>query len=400
MDNGIARMNTPESDALARDWADYVGVKYCLVTNSGTASLHMSVSALGIGPGDEVIVPAYTFVASATSVMHNMAIPVFVDIESEYWNIDVAKIEKAITPYTKAIMPVHLNGNPADLDEIRAIAKKHNLVVIEDACQAHGAKYKGKKVGTFGEASAFSLNASKNLAAGDGGLFVTDDEETFERACMVREFGEKIYKGQKRKYNSYAMGWMYRPVEFVGAFARSQLKRLDEMNARRRENAGYLREALKQFGFVRMPEYKKDRECVYWFFPFRISPKEIGIDQPDDLFRDKVCKAFEAEGIHVYAWQTHPVPGQKLFQDKIGYGKGIPWTDIHYKGNVSYNVKDYPVACQVAFQSMWLTNGFQWPSTIEDMKHIVRTFEKVLSQLNEVAKLELSERQFGAARYH
>ena len=243
MDHGIFSNDVPNIEALQKEWADYVGVKHCLATNSGTAALHMSVAAAGIGPGDEVIVPAYTFVATATAVLHHNAIPVFVDVEPETWNIAVARIEAAITPSTKAIMPVHLNGYPADMDRINAIAKKHNLAVIEDACQSHGAQYHGRKTGSLGDLAGFSLNSWKNLPAGDGGLFVTNDDEYVQRAGMVREFGERIFKGERRNYRSYAMGWMYRTTEFVAAFARSQLKRLDEMNDCRIRNANLLNDA-------------------------------------------------------------------------------------------------------------------------------------------------------------
>ncbi len=384
MDFGVFSHSTPEVDGLQKDWAAYTGTAHCLATNSGTAALHMSVAAAGIEPGDEVIVPAYTFVATGTAVLHHNAIPVFVDIEPDTWNIDVKKIEQAITPYTKAIIPVHLNGYPADMDEINTIAKKHNLVVIEDACQAHGAEYKGRKAGNLGDMAAFSLNTWKNLAAGDGGLFVTNDEEYLERARMVREFGERIFKGKRREYNSYAMGWMYRTTEFVGAFTRSQLKRLDEMNARRIENAEGLKQRLSGYEFVSFPKYKTDRTCVYWFFPLMLSAAKAGFAMPEAEFRDKVSDALSAEGLRIGSWQRMPLPAQRLFKDKIGYGKGSPWSDGHYKGNVTYRVEDYPVAVEVSDRTTWLSNMYFWPSTAEDLEYAVKAFDKVFSQLDKI----------------
>lgn len=384
MEHGLFSHDTPQVDNLQKEWADYVGVKYCLATNSGTAALHMSVAAAGIGPGDEVIVPAYTFVATGTAVLHHNAIPVFVDVEPDTWNIDVSKIEAAITPYTKAIMPVHLNGYPANMAEINGIAKKHNLVVIEDACQSHGAEYKGKKTGSLGNMAGFSLNSWKNLAAGDGGLFVTNDEDYFERALMVREFGERIHKGQRRQYNSYAMGWMYRTTDLVAAFARSQLKRLDEMNQRRIDNAMLLTEALSQFDFISFPKYKDDRTCVYWFYPMKLSAKIAGFDVPDAQFRDWISAALTSEGLRIGSWQRHTLPAQSIFHDKIGYGKGSPWSDPSYKGNVEYIPENYPVAQMVCDSTTWLSNMYFWPHTSEDIKFAITAFEKVFSNLDKV----------------
>lgn len=385
MDHGINSADTPEIAALEKEWASYVGVKHCLATNSGTCALHMSVAASGIGPGDEVLVPAYTFVATGTAVLHQNAIPVFVDVDPRTWNMDVSRIEAAITPYTKGIIPVHLNGYPAEMDEIRRIARKHNLVVIEDACQSHGATYKGKKTGSLGDLAGFSLNSWKNLGAGDGGLFVTDDDDYAERAGMVREFGERIYKGQKRKYLSYALGYMYRTTDFVAAFARSQLKRLDEMNRQRLENVRLLNDALSQFKFVSFPEYNlSDRTCVHWFYAFKVSAKAAGFDMPEVEFKDRISAALVAEGVHAGSWQTVTLPAQSVFRDKIGYGKGSPWSDRNYKGNVTYNPADYPVAQMVCEQSLWMSNLFQWPHTAEDVKCAIKGYEKVFSQIGDV----------------
>ena len=180
------------------------------------------------------------------------------------------------------------------------------------------------------------------------------------------------------------MGWMYRMVEFVGAFARSQLTRLDEMNEVRIRNARIMAEALGQYDFVSMPKYKDDRTCVYWFFPMMLSAKAAGYDMPEAEFRDKVSAAFNSEGLRMGSWQRMPVPAQRLFQDRVGYGKGSPWTDGHYKGNVTYNPEDYPVAQAVADQTTWIANMYFWPQTVEGMQYAVKAFEKVFSQLDEV----------------
>ena len=246
-------------------------------------------------------------------------------------------------------------------------------------------------IGSIGDVAAFSLNAFKNLGAGDGGLLVTNDEEYYEQARMIREFGERIYKGKRREYNAYAMGWMYRTTEFVGAFARSQLQRLDEMNAARIRNAQFLRKALAGYEFASFPQYEtKDRTCVYWWWPFMVSAKAAGYDLPDAEFRDKICQAAIAEGLRLWTWQRMPVPAQRLFQDRIGYGKGSPWTDGHYKGHVTYRPEDYPVAQAIADRSAWLTNMYFWPQTEADVEYAVNAFRKIFGQLDEVVKRDRS----------
>ena len=281
-------------------------------------------------------------------------------------------------------MPVHLNGYPADMDPINAIAKKHELTVIEDAAQSHGATYKGKKTGTLGDLAGFSLNSFKNLPGQDGGLFVTNDDDYYERAKMVQEFGERIYAGKKRQYQSYAMGWMYRTTDLVAAFVRSQLTRLDEMNERRIRNAKVITEALCSYDFVTFPPYQKDRTCVYWFFPMKLSAKDAGFDVSDSEFRDKLAKALNAEGLRIGGWQSVTLPAQSIFRDKVGYGKGSPWSDSNYKGNVTYNPDDYPVAQMVVDSTTWLIDMYPYPQTEEDQQYTVKAFEKVFTQLDRV----------------
>ncbi len=255
----------PEAKALEQAWGRYVGKKHCLATSSGTAALHMALAALNIGPGDEVIVPAYTFLASASCILHACAIPVFVDIHRRTYTMDPALIEAKISERTKAIIPVHLHGLPAEMDRITAIAKKHNLYIVEDACQAHGAEYRGKKVGQCGDLAAFSLNSSKNLACGEGGLLVTDDQDLHMRAGMLRMFGDEIDdETQLRVYNASILGYMYRTQELPAALARAQLERLDEYNETRIRHCTYLTEQLRGIPGVHTPYVPAECKCVYW----------------------------------------------------------------------------------------------------------------------------------------
>ncbi len=177
-------------ESLQHEFADWNGNRHCLALTSGTAALHASMLACGLSAGDEVITPAYSWTSSVSCIIHANCIPVFVDVEPVSYNIDPARIEEAITPRTKAIIAVHLHGIPADMDAIMDIALRRNLSVIEDACQAHGALHKGRKVGTIGDCAAFSLNQNKMLSAGEGGLFVTDDDDPLERARSLVLFGD------------------------------------------------------------------------------------------------------------------------------------------------------------------------------------------------------------------
>jgi perosamine synthetase len=376
----------PETVALQKEWAEYVGRKHCLATNSGTAALHMSLAAAQIGVGDEVIVPAYTFLASASCILHANAIPIFVDIDERTYNIDVSKIEEKITERTKAILPVHLHGLPADLDEILAIAKKHNLIVIEDACQAHGAEYKGKKVGSFGEMAAFSQNSSKNLCGGEGGFFVTDDDTYMMRGDMLRMFGDEIDdETQLRVYNASILGYMYRTQELPAAFTRSQLKRLDENNAIRQKNCAALTEILSGYDWVTTPFVPSDRTHVYWMYVVRFEPKKAGVDLSPREFRVALEKALHMEGVPVGQWQIMPVPAQDLFQTKIGHGKGFPWNSKFYDRDITYNVADYPVASALC-EDYTVIAGTNPPNGSEMLEKYAEAIHKVFGDLDTVAK--------------
>lgn len=273
--NETAGPTAPETVALQKEWAKYLEVPHAILTNSGTAALHMAIAAAGVQPGDEVIVPAYSFIASATSVMHHNAVPVFADIERRTFNVDPNAVEAAIHPRTKAIMAVHINGMPARMDRILEIANRHNLAVIEDACQAHGATYTGKSIGSLGTAGAFSLNASKNLPAGEGGLFVTKDDNVAAKAGLLSKFGELPSSGAERDYHSVSLGWMYRSTEFVAALARSRLRMLDIWNDIRRSNVDQLNRILEQIPGIRIMRPLENAQPAYWRYAFQVVPEEI-----------------------------------------------------------------------------------------------------------------------------
>jgi len=376
----------PEVVGLQEDFARYIGSEYCIAVNSGTAALHMAVAAAGIGPGDEVITSAFSFLASAIAVMHHNAVPVFVDIEPKTYNIDFKKIEEKITERTRAIIPVHIHGLPCDMDEILKIARKHNLVVIEDAAQAHGSTYKDKKAGSIGDMAIFSLNSTKNLPGGEGGLFVTNSEEYRGKANMVRVFGEYLRPNEGRKYMAYSMGWNYRTQELPAAFARSQLRRLDKYNAIAQRNGEYLSRQLRGIKGVTPPYVSQDRTTIYHKYRVRLNPSELGANVSGIKFRDAVMEALQAEGVDTVLWQTAPIPGQPLFQLKQGYGKGCPWNCTHYKGKVSYDVNDYPETVELLENSLVICSEPHpiYVQPLELMKYYVEAFHKVFGNIDKV----------------
>lgn len=385
LDSGIVAGGTaPMVQALEREWAQYIGTKYALTTCSGTAALHMALAAAGVGPGDEVITSAFTFLASASCAIHQNAIPVFADIDPHTYCIDPVSLEAAITERTKAIIPVHIQGCPADMDAILAIAKKYHLFVIEDACQAHGAIYKGKKVGSIGQVGTFSLNNFKNLSGGEGGLFNTDDEDLLQKAVLVRCFGDEIDEVSRRRvYNASILGYMYRNQELPAAHARAQLLHLDENNAVRIANAEYLTRALSDIPGVIPPYCPTDCTHVYFMYNVRFDPKAAGVDCAPRKFRIAVEKALYKEGVLAGQWQTMPVPAQDLFQSKLGYGgSSYPWSVNEAKGIVyDYNPEQFPVA-QALCDTYTIIHGVHAPNGTALMEKIITAFHKVFADLD------------------
>jgi perosamine synthetase len=303
----LSWMNDNQVRALEQDFAAYLGVPYCLALNSGTAALHAAVAAVGVGPGDEVLVPALSFLASATCVIHHQGIPVFVDIDPQTFTMDPFTLEQHLSPRTKAIIVVHLHGLAADMEPILRFARAHDLAVIEDVAQAHGATYHGSPVGTLGDISAFSIMAGKNLAtAGEGGLLCTADPELRNRADAVKMFGEQIGPDGERDYNAHTVGYNYRLSPIVAAFTRSQLTRLEQYTKEVREGAARLTARLSTLPGVHPPRVPAGRTHVYHHFRVRLDPAEAGIDLPAGPFRQAVMAALAAEGVPVSTYQTRP----------------------------------------------------------------------------------------------
>lgn len=259
LDSGILAQG-PRVAAFEKAFAEACGVKHAIATTSGTTALHLALMANGIGEGDEVITSPFTFIASANSVLYVGAKPVFVDIDPRTFNIDASKIEAAITPKTKAILPIDLYGLCAEMDAIMTIAKKHNLKVIEDACQAHTSKFNGKCAGSFGTGT-FSLYPTKNMTSAEGGMLTTDDDAVAEEARVLRNHG------MRRRYYHDELGYNLRMTDVHAAIGLAQLQKLDKFNAKRRENAAYYDAHLK--GVV-TPFVPKECEHIYHQYTIRV----------------------------------------------------------------------------------------------------------------------------------
>lgn len=271
-------------------WAATLGAKYCLATTNGTSSLFIALNALGIGPGDEVLVPPYTFVATVNAVLLQHALPVFVDTDIETFQMDASKLEAAITERTRCILPVHLGGSACDMDAISGIAAKHKLPVLEDACQAHLGEWRKRKVSTLGDLGCFSFQASKNLNSGEGGAVLTNNEELIER-CRAFHNNGRAYG--KSSFEYAGSGCNLRITEFQAALLLEQLTRLEEQSRTREENAAYLTEQLNGIpGIQPARMYEGCTRNAYHLYMFRYNPEQF-----ERLPRAKFLKALAAEGV-------------------------------------------------------------------------------------------------------
>jgi dTDP-4-amino-4,6-dideoxygalactose transaminase len=299
------------------EFARFCEAQYAIGVDSGTSALELALRAYDIGPGDEVITVANSFIASALAISHAGATPVLVDVDPETYTMDVSAVEKAITPRTKAIIPVHLYGQPADMDPILQLAQRHQLVVVEDACQAHGARYKGKRVGSLGHAAAFSFYPGKNLGGyGDGGAVVTNDRDTAKRLEMLRNYG------QQEKYRHMFRGYNRRLDTLQAAVLRVKLKYLEKWNAARRQNANRYRLLLEKSEVI-TPNEASYAESVWHLYVIRVNQR--------DALRDYLASRGISCGIH-YPIAIHLQPAYR----DLGYKKGdFPVTEDYAQRIIS-----------------------------------------------------------------
>lgn len=292
LDSGILAQGDVVAEFEDR-FAEYVGASHGIATNSGTSALHAALAALGVGEGDEVITTPFTFIATATSILMQRARPVFCDIDPETYNIDPDLIAEAVTKRTKAIIAVHLYGLPCDMRPIMEIAQDYGLKVVEDACQAHGAEYHGKRAGSLGDAGVFSFYPTKNMTTGEGGIITTSDPKLAERAGMIRNHG------QSQRYVHVMMGYNYRMTNIAAAIGLSQMDMLDRFNAKRRENAGYYDKNLE----VKTPSVPEGMKHVYHQYTIEVEGRE------------EFLKHLEGHGVGYGVYYPIPVHKQPLFGD-------------------------------------------------------------------------------------
>lgn len=256
------------------EFAEYCDCKYSVAVCNGTVALHLALVSLGIGKGDEVIVPNFTMIASAFAVCYTGAKPVFVDCDKYTWNIDTTKIESKITPKTKAIMPVHIFGNPCNMDRIVQIAKRHNLFIVEDAAEAHGAEYKGRKVGSFSDIASFSFFANKNLTTGEGGSVVMNNKKYYDRAKYLKNMSFSI--NSPRIYQHDEIGFNYRMSNIHAAIGLAQIEKADEYRNLRIKNNKLYKEFLKGVEGITFQQDEKDSLNVCWMNAILLNPKQYG----------------------------------------------------------------------------------------------------------------------------
>ncbi len=317
----------PMIDEFEKAIADFSGAKYGVAVSSGTAALHAAFSAIGIGPGDEVITTPLTFAATSNAVVYCGGTPVFADVQKDTLNIDPKEIEKKITKKTKAIAPVDFRGHPAELNEIMAIAKKHHLFVVEDASHALGSEYRGKKIGSIADMTIFSFHPVKAITTGEGGMVVTNNKEWYEKIKVFRHHGiEKKPSKGGWYYEIEKPGYNYRITDFQCALGLSQLKKLTMFIARRKEIVETYNEAFKRIEEIILPPQKEYVDPVYHIYviQLRLSMLKAG--------RKEIFEAFKNEGIGV---QVHYIPlnFQPFYQKKFGYKKGdFPVAEQYYEG--------------------------------------------------------------------
>ena len=366
--------------SFEKEFAKYIGVKHCIAVSSGTGALLTSISALGIGPGDEVIVPGYTFLASMSSVVYARAIPILAEIDDSL-TIDPNDIEKKITEKTKAIMPVHMLGYPSDMDAVMEIAKKHGLLVIEDAAQATGGSYKGKKLGSIGNIAGYSMNASKVIGAGDGGIIVTDDDDLYEKAYGFHDQGHKPIRMGAEIGKRAILGYTFRMNELTGAVALAQLRKIDNILSTLREKKKKLKDAISGIKGIKFRTINDEGECATL----------IGLLFESRDLAEKFCgetgqKVLYDSGWHVYSNM------ENLLDKRMPTKINCPFVCPFYGKEVKYDAHMLPKTDDILQRSVILSIGVVDPilgsgfgiSVLSDDKEIQEVADKIEIIMKEI----------------
>ncbi|MFW9870326.1 MAG: DegT/DnrJ/EryC1/StrS family aminotransferase, partial [Candidatus Thorarchaeota archaeon] len=339
-------------------FSDYIGTKFATVTSNGTTALSTALEAMDIQPGNEVITSPFTFIASANSIAMLGAIPVFVDINPDTYNIDPELIEEAITEKTRAIMPVHIFGLPADMKHILEIAEAHDLLVLEDACQAHGGEIEGQKAGSFGDAATFSFYATKNLMTGEGGMVTTNNEELYDKMLMIKNHG----RGKKGGYSHYRIGYNNRMMDIVSAIGVVQLKRLPDLVIQRQKNGQEFNDFFAEFDSIKPQVEEPGFKSGYHLYAPRLFSEKID--------RDGLVNALRDEGVGsraVYALPCHKQDTYLNIND---------WRWAKFVDYPDYSAMTLPVSEDIGLRHFDIPVH---PSlTAEEKEHIKTAFRKIL----------------------
>lgn len=378
----------PMVQQFENDWAEAFGVKYCHAVNSNTSGLYACIGACDIGPGDEVIVSPYTMTAGAIAPLIYGAVPVFADIDEDIFCLDPKSIEAKITQRTKAILVVHICGHPTDMDAVMAIAKKHNLKVIEDCAQSPMSTYKGKFVGTIGDVGIFSLNYHKHIHTGEGGMIVTNDPVIAEKVELIRNHGEAVVEGKKTKDLWNTFGFNYRMTEMEAAVGIEQLKKLPALIDRRITNANYLSKILGELNGIIPPVVKEGCKHVYYQQTFKFKKDVIGIH------RNTFIDAMKAELPTMVLRESTPIIGcgfapplylQPIYQQRL---HKCSFNCPRYEGSVSYEKGLCPVTERMFFEEVF-THEYMRPSfSKRDLEDVVNAYEKVYTNVNDLKEYE------------
>jgi perosamine synthetase len=296
----------PRTKQFEKEFAGYIGVEHAVAVANGTVALDVALKALNLGPGDEVITSAFSFIASGNCILFQNAKPVFADIDPRTFNIDPSDVAEKITAKTKALIPVHMFGQPANMDALKEIAEDKGIALVEDAAQAHGAEYKGQKAGSIGKMGCFSFYATKNMTAGEGGMITTNNPKLAEKARLL------INHGQSQKYHHDTLGYNYRITELCAAIGSVQLQKLDEFNAKRRENAQLLTQGIRRFRGLTVPYVDTDVKPVFHQYV-------VKVEENYPRGRDELADHLTEKGVGVAVHYPIPIYRQPLYQ-KLGYG--------------------------------------------------------------------------------
>lgn len=349
----------PYVEEFEEKWSNLVGVDHAVAVSNGTVAIQLALNALGLEPGDEVIVPSLTFGSTATAVVHQACVPVFADIDSDIYTLDHTDLERCLSDRTEAILPVHLYGHPAEMDEILTFAADHDLAVVEDAAQAHGAQYRGEPVGSIGDVGCFSFYATKNITTGEGGILTTDDDDIAERLRLLRSHG------MANRDEHVELGYNYRMSELHAAVGAQQVNRLDGFNKRRTEISERLFAELDGVAWVDAATVRDYVDHAYFWAAFEIDEDAIGMSGKD------VWAGLRDRGVETRHRYTKPLYRQPIFLEHRGFNGRFPWSandnDYEYADLHLDTVED------IAGRTIGLPNH---PNlTEEDVEYVIETIK-------------------------